>query len=129
LRAKPFTSVEGLAAKYVKGDPEFDAPQKLLDAIKNKDYGRYQQKWLGSVPVNFLSTLDITGGNSGSPSLNNKAELVGLLFDGVYESIIGDWDYDDDLNRAISVDSRYMLWVMEKIDGANNLIEEMDIVR
>jgi len=129
ITATPFTTLEGLAAKHVKGDAEFDAPQKLLNAIKAKDYGRYQQKWLGSVPVNFLSTLDITGGNSGSPSLNNKAELVGLLFDGVYESIIGDWDYDDDLNRAISVDSRYMLWVMEKVDGATNLIEEMDIVR
>lgn len=129
ITATPFTTLEGLAAKYVKGDAEFDAPEKLLNAIKAKDYGRYQQKWLGSVPVNFLSTLDITGGNSGSPSLNSKAELVGLLFDGVYESIIGDWDYDDDLNRAISVDSRYMLWVMEKVDGATNLIEEMDIVR
>lgn len=129
ITATPFTTLEGLAAKYVKGDAEFDAPEKLLNAIKAKDYGRYHQQWLGSVPVNFLSTLDITGGNSGSPSLNNKAELVGLLFDGVYESIIGDWDYDDDLNRAISVDSRYMLWVMEKVDGATNLIEEMDIVR
>ncbi|WP_299976596.1 S46 family peptidase [uncultured Pseudoteredinibacter sp.] len=129
LIAKPFTTLEGLAAKYIKGDAEFDSPQKQLDAIANKDYGRYGQKWLGSVPVNFLGTLDITGGNSGSPTLNGKAELVGLLFDGVYESIIGDWDYDQKLNRSISVDSRYMLWVMEKVDGATNLIEEMDVVR
>lgn len=129
LKARPFTTLEGLAAKYQKDDPEFDAPQALLDAIANKDFGSYKQKWLGSVPVNYLSTLDITGGNSGSPTLNGKAQLVGLLFDGVYESIIGDWDYDDDLNRAISVDSRYMLWVMEKVDKATNLIEEMDIVR
>ncbi len=128
LVAKPFTTLEGLAAKYVKGDAEFDSPQVQLDAIAKKDYGRYEQKWLNSVPVNFLGTLDITGGNSGSPTLNGRAELVGLLFDGVYESIIGDWDYVNDLNRSISVDSRYMLWVMEKVDGANNLIEDMDVV-
>ncbi|MCV6613957.1 MAG: S46 family peptidase [Cellvibrionaceae bacterium] len=128
LQATPFTTLEGLAAKYVAGDAEFDSPAKQLEAIAAKDYGRYGQKWLGSVPVNYLGTLDITGGNSGSPTLNNKAELVGLLFDGVYESIIGDWDYDDKLNRSISVDSRYMLWVMEKVDGAHNLIKEMNVV-
>ena len=75
-----------------------------------------------------MGTLDITGGNSGSPTLNDKAEFVGLVFDGVYESIIGDWDYDTKLNRSIHVDIKYMLWVMEHVDGATNLIEEMDIV-
>ena len=83
---------------------------------------------LESVPVNFLSNLDITGGNSGTATANNKAQLVGLLFDGVYESIVGDWDFDDKKNRVISVDSRYMLWVMEHMDGANHLLEEMTIV-
>ncbi len=97
--------------------------------IEQKKYGKYTKKSLGSVPVNYLGTLDITGGNSGSPTLNNRAELVGLVFDGVYESIIGDWDYDSSLNRSIHVDSRYMLWVMEHVDGADNLIKEMDIVR
>jgi hypothetical protein len=81
------------------------------------------------VPVNFLSTLDITGGNSGTATMNSKAQLVGLLFDGVYESIIGDWDFDHTKNRAISVDARYMLWVMEYMDGATNLLEEMTIVQ
>lgn len=76
-----------------------------------------------------MSTLDITGGNSGTATMNSKAQLVGLLFDGVYESIIGDWDFDTEKNRAISVDSRYMLWVMEYMDGATNLLEEMTIVR
>ena len=71
----------------------------------------------------------ITGGNSGTATTNSKAQLVGLLFDGVYESIIGDWDFDDTKNRAISVDSRYMLWVMEYMDGATNLLEEMTIVQ
>jgi hypothetical protein len=79
--------------------------------------------------VNFLSTVDTTGGNSGSPTLNGKAELVGLLFDGVIEGIIGNYDYDPALNRSIHVDSRYLLWQMEKVDGATNLTAEMEIVR
>lgn len=128
LTATPFTTLEGLAAKHTGEDP-FDSPQKQLELIKNKQYSTYAKKELGSVPVNFLGTLDITGGNSGSPTLNGRAELVGLVFDGVYESIIGDWDYDPALNRSISVDSRYMLWVMEQIDGAHNLIDEMEIIR
>jgi hypothetical protein len=123
----PFTSLEGIVAKNTGVDP-FNAPQKQLDLIKSKQYGNYALPALGSVPVNFLSTLDITGGNSGTATMNSKAQLVGLLFDGVYESIIGDWDFDDNKNRAISVDSRYMLWVMEYMDGATNLLEEMTIV-
>ncbi len=127
LVATPFTTLEGIVAKDT-GIAPFDAPKKQLDLINNRQYGEYVKKDLGSVPVNFLGTLDITGGNSGSPTLNDKAEFVGLVFDGVYESIIGDWDYDTKLNRSIHVDIRYMLWVMEHVDGATNLIEEMDIV-
>ena len=128
MYAVPFTTLDGLLQKET-GEEPFNSPKSLLDTIKKKDYGSYYKKDINSVPVNFLGTLDITGGNSGSPTLNDKAELVGLVFDGVYESIIGDWDYDPVLNRSIHVDSRYMLWVMEKVDGAHNLIEEMDIVR
>ncbi len=127
LIATPYTTLEGIVAKDT-GIAPFNAPKKQLDLIKAKHYGEYAKKELGSVPVNYLGTLDITGGNSGSPTLNDKAEFVGLVFDGVYESIIGDWDYDTELNRSIHVDIRYMLWVMEHIDGATNLIEEMDIV-
>ncbi len=127
LVATPYTTLEGIVEKDT-GVAPFDAPKKQLDLIKNKTYGDYAKKSLGSVPVNYLGTLDITGGNSGSPTLNDKAEFVGLVFDGVYESIIGDWDYDKKLNRSIHVDVRYMLWVMEHVDGATNLIEEMDIV-
>ena len=127
IRATPYTTLEGIVAKDT-GVAPFDAPQKQLDLINKQHYGEYAKKSLGSVPVNYLGTLDITGGNSGSPTLNNKAEFVGLVFDGVYESIIGDWDYDTKLNRSIHVDVRYMLWVMEHVDGATNLIEEMDIV-
>jgi hypothetical protein len=127
LTATPYTTLEGIVAKDT-GVAPFDAPKKQLELIKNKQYGEYAKKSIGSVPVNYLGTLDITGGNSGSPTLNDKAEFVGLVFDGVYESIIGDWDYDTKLNRSIHVDIRYMLWTMEHVDGATNLIEEMDIV-
>jgi hypothetical protein len=127
LTATPFTTLEGIVEKDT-GIKPFNASKKQLELIKSKNYGEYAKKELGSVPVNYLGTLDITGGNSGSPTLNDKAEFVGLVFDGVYESIIGDWDYDTKLNRSIHVDIKYMLWVMEHVDGATNLIEEMDIV-
>ncbi|ESE39270.1 S46 family peptidase [Shewanella decolorationis] len=128
LVAKPFTRLEGIVEKDTGVDP-FDAPKKQLELIKQKQYGDFYVKAIDSVPVNFLSTLDTTGGNSGSPTLNGRAELVGLLFDGVYESIIGDWAYDDNINRSIQVDSRYMLWVMKYLDNADNLLAEMEIVK
>lgn len=128
LRNLPFTRMQGIAEKAT-GQAPFDASEKLLGLIKQKQWGEYGVASLDSVPVNYLSTVDTTGGNSGSPTLNSKAELVGLLFDGVYESIIGDWDFDDNKNRSIHVDSRYMLWVMDELDGAQNLLDEMDIVR
>ena len=128
LYAVPFTRLEGIVQKDTGKDP-FDAPKKELELIKNKQYGDYYMKEIDSVPVNFLSTLDTTGGNSGSPTLNGRAELVGLLFDGVYESIIGDWGYDPQTNRSIQVDSRYMLWVMKYLDHADNLLDEMEIVK
>ena len=128
LVAKPFTTLEGMLAKYVAGDDEFDLFANIRTAIENKDYGKYYSNEVGSVPVNFLSTLDTTGGNSGSPTLNSKGEFVGLLFDGVYESIIGDWYYDTKLNRSIHTSVPFMLWTMENIDGANNIVEEMTIV-
>ena len=127
LVATPFTSLEGLLAKNTDVDP-FNAPKKLQEQIKAKLYGDYTGG-MNTVPVNFLSNVDTTGGNSGSPTLNGKAELVGLLFDGVYESIIGDWDYNPELNRSIHVDSRYMLWVMDKVDNAQNLLDEITIVK
>tara|TARA_R110000737_G_scaffold158909_4_gene187028 strand:+ start:376 stop:873 length:498 start_codon:yes stop_codon:yes gene_type:complete len=127
LVATPFISLEGLLAKNTDVDP-FNAPKKLQEQIKAKLYGDYTGG-MNTVPVNFLSNVDTTGGNSGSPTLNGKAELVGLLFDGVYESIIGDWDYNPELNRSIHVDSRYMLWVMDKVDNAQNLLDEMTIVK
>ncbi|MDG1784269.1 MAG: S46 family peptidase, partial [Porticoccaceae bacterium] len=127
LSAEPFTRLEGILAKD-SGDDPFDSPKNQLELIKQKQYGDFYVKEIDSVPVNFLSTLDSTGGNSGSPTLNGRAELVGLLFDGVYESIIADWGYDDDTNRSIQVDSRYMLWVMKYLDKADRLLDEMEVV-
>lgn len=124
----PFTTLEGIAQKDTGKDP-FNAPQSQLDLIAAKDYGEYKLDTINSVPVNFLSDLDVTGGNSGSATLNAKGELVGLLFDGTFESVNSDWDFDPRTTRSIHVDSRYMLWVMEKVDDAGALIEEMDVVR
>lgn len=128
LTATPFTTLEGMLAKYVAGDEEFDLFDNIRKAISEKNYGKYYREKVNSVPVNYLSTLDITGGNSGSPTLNGKGEFVGLVFDGVYESIIGDWDYDTKLNRAIHTSVPFMLWTMEYIDGAQNVVDEMTIV-
>ena len=122
----PFTQLEGIVEKNT-GEGEFDATQKQLDAIKAKRFGSYAVN--GSVPVNFLSDLDITGGNSGSPTMNGKGELVGLAFDGNYEAISSGWVYNPKLTRTIHVDSRYMLWLMQEVDGAENLLKEMVIVK
>ena len=124
----PFTTLEGIAEKAT-GEPPFDAPAAQLALIAEGQYGAYALDSLGSVPVNFLTTLDITGGNSGSPVLNRRGELVGLLFDGTYESINSDWDFAEDITRSIAVDSRYMLWTMDLVSGADWLIDEMELVR
>ena len=123
----PFTTLEGILEKDTGEDP-FNAPAKQREEIRQRDYGPYKLDSIGSVPVNFLSDLDSTGGNSGSATLNSRAELVGLLFDGTFESVNSDWDFDPKTTRTIHVDTRYMLWVMDKVDGADALIEEMDIV-
>ncbi len=119
-----FTTLRGITAKHT-GEGEFDAPDAQLAAIKNKDFGKYFEPSLNSVPVNFLATLDITGGNSGSATLNAKGELVGLAFDGTLDSIISDWDFNAKMTRSIQVDLRYMLWQMKHVDQAHNLIKEM----
>ncbi|QBE64126.1 S46 family peptidase [Pseudoduganella lutea] len=119
-----FTTVKGVQAKHT-GTGEFDAPKAQLDAIKAKDFGKYVDPKLKSVPVNFLATLDITGGNSGSAALNAKGELVGLAFDGTLDSIISDWDFNKANTRDIQVDLRYMLWNMKHVDKADNLLKEM----
>lgn len=126
---RPQTTLGGIVEKHT-GSGEFDAPQKQLDAIKALRAGRMTPFFDGGVrdvPVNFLSTVDTTGGNSGSPTLNARGELVGLLFDGTYESVSSDYLFDTVKTRSIHVDSRYMLWTMAEVDGATRLLDEMGV--
>ncbi|SFU86310.1 S46 family peptidase [Pseudoduganella namucuonensis] len=126
LTKGPFTTAEGIVEKHTGKEP-FIAPQKLVDAVKARRYGQFKDPVLGTVPVNFLTTADTTGGNSGSAVMNKRGELVGLNFDSTYESITKDWYFDTAITRAIHLDIRYMLWVMKEVDGADNLLREMTI--
>ncbi len=121
-----FTSLRGIAAKHT-GTGEFDAPDNQLAAIKAGVFGAYEDPQLGSVPVNFLSTLDITGGNSGSPVLNARGELVGLAFDGTLDAVLSDWDFNPATTRTIAVDLRYVLWQLQVVDKADALLREMGV--
>ncbi|HEX7153987.1 MAG TPA: S46 family peptidase [Thermoanaerobaculia bacterium] len=121
----PQTTLSGILQKETGKDP-FASPAELLASAKNKaETQPYVDPELGEVPVNFLSTCDTTGGNSGSPTLNAKGELVGLLFDGNYESIDADFLYNPADTRSIHVDAVYMLWVMDAVDGAHELMREL----
>lgn len=121
----PFTTMKGMFEKETGVNP-FDVPQKLKDLHAARDFGRYGEG--DSVVVNFLSTTDIIGGNSGSPILNGNGELVGLCFDGNYEGLGNDFYYDPTVNRTISVDIRYVLFVTEKFGGAKWIVDEMKVV-
>ncbi len=125
-KQQPFTKLEEVAAKATGQEP-FDAPKPLLDAIAAKRYGGLADKRLGTVPVNFLSDLDITGGNSGSPVLDAQGRLVGLAFDGNWESVASNWVFDPVMTRMISVDGRYMRWIMQEVYPAPNLLQEMGV--
>lgn len=124
---KFFTTLQGMVDKYKKGDYEFDLPQRLIDLNNNKEFGRYASP-KGYMPVCFLTTNDITGGNSGSPVLNGNGELIGLAFDGNWEAMSGDVAYESELQRTIVVDSRFVLWVIDVFSGAGHLVDEMTIV-
>ena len=125
---EPFTRLEGILEKDT-GRAPFNAPSRELEQIEAGKYGRYELKSIGSVPVNFLTDLDSTGGNSGSATLDSEGNLVGLLFDGTIESVNSDWDFDPRTTRTIHVDTRYMLWVMENVDDAGHIVDEMSLTR
>ena len=123
-----YTTLEGVIAKEDPNNPlEFTVPDKLKELFKNKDYGQYAED--GTVRVGFLTNNDITGGNSGSPVLNAKGELVGLAFDGNWEAMSGDVAFEPELQRTICVDIRYVLFVIEKYAGATRLIDELTLVK
>jgi len=123
-----YTTLAGQVKKYKKGDAEFDLPARVLEMNASKDFGRYADKD-GSLHVCFLTDNDITGGNSGSPVLNGKGELIGLAFDGNIEAMAGDVIFDKKLQRTINVDIRYVLWVIENFSGAKHIVDEMILVK
>lgn len=123
-----YTTLQGTVAKYKAKDPEFDLPQRLIDLNAAKDFGQYADKD-GYMPVNFLTNNDITGGNSGSPVLNGKGELIGLAFDGNIEAMAGDVIFDTKLQKTINCDIRYVLFIIDKYAGAKHIVDEMDIIK
>jgi hypothetical protein len=122
------TSLAGVIEKDTGEDP-FDVPEGLKELHKKRDFGPYVDQRLNDVPVDFVATTDITGGNSGSPMMNGRGEVIGLVFDGNYEGLGGDYAYDPSVNRTIAVDIRYVLFVTEKLAGAGYLFNEMQIKR
>jgi hypothetical protein len=125
---KYYTTLQGVVDKFKPGDYEFDLPKRLIDLNNKKEFGRYGSS-KGYMPVCFLTTNDITGGNSGSPVMNGNGELIGLAFDGNWESMSGDIAYEPALQRTIVVDIRYVLWIMDIYAGAKHLVDEMTIVQ
>jgi hypothetical protein len=123
---EPVTYLDGVMEKYVPGDYEFDVPQKLIDLYNKKDYGRYGEN--GKMPVCFIGTNHTTGGNSGSPAIDAKGNLIGLNFDRVWEGTMSDIHYDPSICRNIMVDMRYVLFIIEKYAGAKHLVDEMKVV-
>ncbi|WP_445712792.1 S46 family peptidase [Flavobacterium sp.] len=124
---EPVSYLDGVIEKYVPGDYEFDVPSKLIDLYNNKDYGNYADK-NGKMPLAFIATNHTTGGNSGSPALDAKGNLIGLNFDRVWEGTMSDIYYSPEICRNIMVDTRYILFIIDKYAGAKNLIDEMTIV-
>jgi hypothetical protein len=122
----PRTTLDGVVEKAT-GERPFDAPPALLAEAADEPPAAYRDARLGTVPVDFLSTCDITGGNSGSPTLNAKGELVGLAFDGNLEGVVSDFLFDDEIVRTIHVDAVYVRWVMDEVDRAHHLLAEMGL--
>jgi hypothetical protein len=121
-----YTTADGILEKYKPGDHEFDLPDKLIQLIENKDYGRYGKD--GELRVCFLSNNDITGGNSGSGVVNAEGHLIGTAFDGNWEAMSGDVAFETELQRTISVDIRYTLFIIDKFAGAGHLVDEMTVI-
>ena len=121
------TTLKGVMEKEDPDNWEFVVPEKLKELYASKDYGRYGQD--GEMVVGFITNNDITGGNSGSPVMNGKGELIGLAFDGNWEAMSGDIAFEPELQRTICVDVRYVLFIIDKFAGAQNIIDELTIVK
>jgi hypothetical protein len=121
------TTIKGVLEKYKPGDYEFDLPESFVKLARAKDFGQYKDARTNDLVVGFITTNDITGGNSGSPVLNGNGELIGLAFDGNYEALSHKIQFDKDLNRTICVDIRYVLWCIDKLGGAPHLVKELTI--
>ena len=122
---KPFTYLDGVIEKYIQGDYEFDVPKKLIDLHTSKDYGPYGDR--GKMPVCFIGTNHTTGGNSGSPAIDSRGNLIGLNFDRVWEGTMSDIYYDPSICRNVMVDIRYVLFIIDKFANAKNIIDELRI--
>ncbi|MBI5370730.1 MAG: S46 family peptidase [Sphingobacteriales bacterium] len=123
------TTSKGLLEKYKAGDYEFDLPANQIELLKKKDFGQYMDPTRKELVIGFITTNDITGGNSGSPVINGRGELIGLAFDGNYEALSHKLAFDKDLNRTICVDIRYVLWCIDKLGGGSNLIKELKLMK
>ncbi len=121
-----FTTLDGFVAKYKPNDDEFDAPKELIDLYNKKDYGPYADKD-GTLHTCFITTNDITGGNSGSPVINGKGEWIGIAFDGNWEAMSGDIAFDKQYKRTICTDARFILFLIDKLGKAHNIVSEMEI--
>ena len=122
------TTLDGVMEKYKPGDWEFDVPKDLIKLWENHDYGRYADK-NGDLVVNFITTNDITGGNSGSPVIDAQGNLIGLAFDGNWEAMSGDLSFENAVQRTICMDARYLLFIIDKMANAQNLMNELKIVQ
>ena len=121
-----YTTLNGVIAKEGPKGGEFEVPERLKELYTRKDFAPYGE---GNLNVNFITDNDITGGNSGSGVINAEGHLIGTAFDGNSEAMSGDIDFEENLQRCINLDTRYMLWIVDKYAGAKNLIDEMTIVK
>ena len=124
---KPFTTLKGVLEKGASGAEEFHYPQRIKDRWQARDFGSYIKKELNDVPVNILYDMDTTGGNSGSPIMNARGELIGVNFDRAYDATINDFAWNQSYSRSIGVDIRYVLWVADKVDNAGFLLKEIGL--
>ena len=127
MEYKPFSTAKGILQKYVPGDPDFDLPEDLVDALRDGNWGDYADAQ-GELPVCFTGSNHTTGGNSGSPAIDGDGYLVGINFDRSWESTMSDILFDENRCRNIMVDIRYVLWITDVYAGAHHLIDEMDLV-